>query len=185
MYIPPLQPSPLHIEHSWSCCSKIYFALLLTLCTLIHFNPLHWWMHILDIITLEFALNYIVFVLFFTNHCTLASSHCLYNSCWTFWRVAANFVFQCASRLDSTTDYIDVPICVHCTGIVLWPTAFLHTSFPYHWMKWTLSTTLRIVVFSVAYMRVLWLHLLQYLPELRKAQDIELRFPPMKHINGD
>ena len=76
MYVPPLQPSPLHIEHSWPCCSKIYFALLLTLCTLIHFNPLQWWMHILDIITLEFALNYIVFALFFNNHCTLVSSHC-------------------------------------------------------------------------------------------------------------
>ena len=34
-------------------------------------------------------------------------------------------------------------------------------------------------------MRVLWLLVLQYLPELRKAWDIELRFPPMKHINGD
>ena len=34
-------------------------------------------------------------------------------------------------------------------------------------------------------MRVLWLLVLQYLPELRKAWDIELRFPPMKQINGE
>ena len=32
---------------------------------------------------------------------------------------------------------------------------------------------------------MLWLLVLQYLTELRKARDIELRFPPMKHINGD
>ena len=34
-------------------------------------------------------------------------------------------------------------------------------------------------------MRVLWLLVLQYLTELRKARDIELRFPPMKQINGE